>query len=128
MDLDYTDEQQAFRQEVRSWLEKHVPGKPLPSFDASREGFEAHRAWERVLAEGLPAWHHIGLYAYRVSFLRRFPSLPQGALERFESLEQLRAMEHGHVIVVHRASHPPAAGVDTPADLERVRLIYAKQT
>ncbi|MCX8570070.1 MULTISPECIES: acyl-CoA dehydrogenase family protein [Hyphomicrobiales] len=52
MDLDYTDEQQAFRQEVRSWLEKHVPGKPLPSFDASREGFEAHRAWERVLAEG----------------------------------------------------------------------------
>ena len=52
MDLDYTDEQQAFRQEVRSWLEKHVPGKPLPSFDASREGFEAHRTWERVLAEG----------------------------------------------------------------------------
>jgi alkylation response protein AidB-like acyl-CoA dehydrogenase len=52
VDLDYTDEQQAFRQEVRSWLEKHVPSKPLPSFDASREGFEAHRAWERVLAEG----------------------------------------------------------------------------
>ncbi|MDR7220646.1 acyl-CoA dehydrogenase family protein [Aminobacter aminovorans] len=52
MDLDYTDEQKAFRQEVRSWLEKHVPGKRLPSFDASREGFEAHRAWERVLAEG----------------------------------------------------------------------------
>ncbi len=78
----------------------------------------------RVLAEGLPAWHHIGLYAYRVSFLRRFPTLPQGALERFESLEQLRAMEHGHVIVVHQAPHPPAAGVDTPDDLERVRLIY----
>jgi alkylation response protein AidB-like acyl-CoA dehydrogenase len=52
VDLDYTDEQKAFRQEVRSWLEKHVPAKPLPSFDASREGFEAHRAWERVLAEG----------------------------------------------------------------------------
>ncbi|MBB6465248.1 alkylation response protein AidB-like acyl-CoA dehydrogenase [Aminobacter lissarensis] len=52
MDLDYTDEQKAFRQEVRSWLENHVPEKPLPSFDASREGFEAHRAWERVLAEG----------------------------------------------------------------------------
>ena len=82
---------------------------------------------ERVLADGLPAWHHIGLYAYRVSFLRRFPTLPQGVLERFESLEQLRAMEHGHNIVVHRASSPPAAGVDTPADLERVRLIYSKQ-
>ena len=83
---------------------------------------------ERVLAQGLPAWHHIGLYAYRVSFLRRYPVLPQGALERFEALEQLRAMEHGHVIVVHRASHPPAAGVDTPADLERVRQVYASQT
>ena len=77
-----------------------------------------------MLADGLPALHHIGLYAYRVSFLRRFPTLPQGVLERFESLEQLRAMEHGHAIVVHRA--PPAAGVDTPADLERVRLIYGK--
>lgn len=52
MDLNYTDEQKAFRQEVRSWLETHVPQKPLPSFDASREGFEAHRAWERVLNEG----------------------------------------------------------------------------
>ncbi|MGF7005278.1 acyl-CoA dehydrogenase family protein [Aminobacter sp. BE322] len=52
MDLYYTDEQKAFRQEVRSWLEKHVPETPLPSFDASREGFEAHRAWERVLADG----------------------------------------------------------------------------
>ena len=69
---------------------------------------------ERVLADGLPALHHIGLYAYRVSFLRRFPTLPQGVLERFESLEQLRAMEHGHAIVVHRASTPPAAGVTRP--------------
>ena len=59
-----------------------------------------------MLADGLPALHHIGLYAYRVSFLRRFPTLPQGVLERFESLEQLRAMEHGHAIVVHRASTP----------------------
>lgn len=82
---------------------------------------------ERVLAEGLPAWHHIGLYAYRASFLRRYPTLPPGALERVESLEQLRAMEHGHIIVVHRAPRPPAVGVDTPADLERVRLIYSKR-
>ncbi|MEO5323603.1 acyl-CoA dehydrogenase family protein [Mesorhizobium sp. CC13] len=52
MDVNYTDEQKAFRKEVRSWLEMHVPEKPLPSFDTSREGFEAHRAWERVLADG----------------------------------------------------------------------------
>ncbi|MCD0505753.1 3-deoxy-manno-octulosonate cytidylyltransferase [Bordetella petrii] len=79
---------------------------------------------ERVLAAGLPALHHIGLYAYRAAFLRRFPALPQGALERYEALEQLRALEHGHKIVVHRTSQPPMAGVDTPADLARVRAHY----
>lgn len=82
---------------------------------------------ERVLAPDLPALHHIGLYAYRVGFLRRFPDLPQGALERFEALEQLRALEHGHAIVVHRTQQAPMAGVDTPADLERVRAWYANQ-
>ncbi|WP_251863360.1 3-deoxy-manno-octulosonate cytidylyltransferase [Achromobacter sp. Marseille-Q4962] len=82
---------------------------------------------ERVLAEGLPAWHHVGLYAYRVPFLRRFPSLPQGVLERFEALEQLRALEHGHAISVYLADTPPAAGVDTPADLERARRAYSNR-
>ncbi|AHV94253.1 3-deoxy-manno-octulosonate cytidylyltransferase [Bordetella holmesii] len=81
---------------------------------------------QRVMASGLPALHHIGLYAYRVGFLHRYPTLPQGQLERFESLEQLRAMEYGHSIVVYRSETAPAAGVDTPADLERVRAIYAR--
>ena len=52
MDLHYTAEQEGFRQDVRAWMEAHVPAAPLPSFDASREGFEAHRAWERVLHQG----------------------------------------------------------------------------
>ena len=51
MDLDYTPEQTTFRAEIRAWLEAHVPAEPLPSFDTA-EGFEAHRAWERSLAEG----------------------------------------------------------------------------
>ncbi|MDB5430238.1 MAG: acyl-CoA dehydrogenase [Caulobacter sp.] len=51
MDLTYTAEQQAFRAEVRTWLEAHVPKEPLASFDTA-EGFEAHRAWEGVLASG----------------------------------------------------------------------------
>ncbi|QEE23373.1 MAG: acyl-CoA dehydrogenase [Rhodanobacter sp.] len=50
MDLNYTPEQQAFRQEVRAWLRKHVPREPLGSYD-TREGFERHRAWEAELAE-----------------------------------------------------------------------------
>jgi len=52
VNLTYTAEQIALRAEIRAWLESHVPSNPLPSFDASREGFEAHRAWERTLAEG----------------------------------------------------------------------------
>ncbi|TAL90552.1 MAG: 3-deoxy-manno-octulosonate cytidylyltransferase [Candidimonas sp.] len=76
------------------------------------------------LAPGLPALHHIGLYAYRVGFLKKFPSLPAGPLERFESLEQLRAMENGYSIAVCITHAHPAAGVDTPADLARVREIF----
>nr|WP_255592931.1 3-deoxy-manno-octulosonate cytidylyltransferase [Bordetella sp. BOR01] len=86
---------------------------------------DALASGQRVLAPGLPALHHIGLYAYRAGFLRRFPTLPQGMLERYEALEQLRALEHGHAIVVHCTLQPPMAGVDTPADLERVRALYA---
>ena len=52
MDLHYTAEEDRFRAEVRGWMEAHVPAGPLPSFDSTREGFEAHRAWERVLNEG----------------------------------------------------------------------------
>ncbi|MDX3904224.1 MAG: 3-deoxy-manno-octulosonate cytidylyltransferase [Pigmentiphaga sp.] len=83
---------------------------------------------ERVFAPGLPALRHIGIYAYRVSFLRRFPTLPQGRLERWESLEQLRALEHGYAIQVHVTPHAPAPGVDTPADLERVRRLVAEKS
>jgi alkylation response protein AidB-like acyl-CoA dehydrogenase len=51
MDLRYTEEQIVFREEVRKWLEANVPKTPLPSFDTA-EGFEAHREWERTLAQG----------------------------------------------------------------------------
>jgi alkylation response protein AidB-like acyl-CoA dehydrogenase len=51
MDLSYTPEQDAFRREVRSWLEAHVPSEPLASFDTA-EGFEAHRRWEHELNAG----------------------------------------------------------------------------
>ncbi len=52
MNLTYSAEEKAFRAEARSWMEANVPATPLPSFDASREGFEAHRAWERRLNDG----------------------------------------------------------------------------
>ncbi|WP_116597423.1 acyl-CoA dehydrogenase [Primorskyibacter marinus] len=52
MDLNFTPQQDAFRKEVRTWMEQNVPSDPLPSFDSSREGFEAHRDWEKVLHKG----------------------------------------------------------------------------
>lgn len=52
MDLTYTPRQQTFRAEVREWLTKHVPASALEHFDATREGFEAHRDWERTLKSG----------------------------------------------------------------------------
>lgn len=89
---------------------------------------DALAAGERVCAPGLPAMRHIGLYAYRVGFLRRFPSLPQGRLEKWESLEQLRALEHGYAIQVHVTPQAPAPGVDTQADLELVRRLVAERS
>ncbi len=66
---------------------------------------------------------HIGIYAYRVGFLREFPSLSPAPLEVSEALEQLRALWHGHRIAVHIADTAPGAGVDTPEDLARVRAV-----
>jgi 3-deoxy-manno-octulosonate cytidylyltransferase (CMP-KDO synthetase) len=76
------------------------------------------------LPADLPARRHIGLYAYRVSFLRRFGQLAASPLEGCEALEQLRALWHGYPIQVVSIDHPPAAGVDTPEDLERVRRLF----
>ena len=77
-----------------------------------------------ALPGGLPIYRHYGLYAYRVAFLRRFPALSPAPIERFEALEQLRALWHGERIVVAITHGTPAPGVDTPEDLARVRALY----
>lgn len=70
---------------------------------------------------GLRPLRHIGMYAYRVGFLQRFPTLSIAPIEQLESLEQLRAMWHGERIAVFVTDEPPGPGVDTPEDLQRVR-------
>jgi 3-deoxy-manno-octulosonate cytidylyltransferase (CMP-KDO synthetase) len=75
-----------------------------------------------TLPQPLPL-RHIGIYGYRVKFLRQFPKLTQSPLEVTESLEQLRAMWHGYRIAVHITPDAPGPGVDTPQDLERVRQL-----
>ena len=68
---------------------------------------------------------HIGIYAYRASFLSVFTALPPAPIERLEALEQLRALWHGHRIAVFTTTRAPAAGVDTPEDLVRVRALLS---
>lgn len=67
---------------------------------------------------------HIGIYSYRVGFLRLFPQLAQAPIEVTEALEQLRALWHGYRIAVHVSEEAPGIGVDTPEDLERVRAHF----
>lgn len=71
---------------------------------------------------GLVAYKHIGLYVYRREFLLSYPLLPPTPLERLEQLEQLRALEYGHRLRVVETDLV-SVGVDTPADLDRVRGI-----
>ncbi len=88
----------------------------------ARDAFAVTR---NKLPRGLPLYRHYGLYAYRVGFLRHYPSLAPAQIERFEALEQLRALWHGHRIVVRVSQGTPAPGVDTQEDLDRVRALYA---
>ncbi len=77
------------------------------------------------IPHGLPAYRHLGIYAYRAAFLRTYTRLKPVALERAEALEQLRALAHGHRIAVTVTRRAPHRGVDTPADLRHVRRAFS---
>ena len=78
-----------------------------------------------TLPENFPALRHIGIYAYRASFLKRYATLAPAPTEQIEALEQLRAMFHGFAIAVHVWQGALAPGVDTPEDLQRVRRLFS---
>jgi 3-deoxy-manno-octulosonate cytidylyltransferase (CMP-KDO synthetase) len=92
---------------------------PIP---AARD-FAGQPWWEAGSTLPKPL-RHVGIYGYRVGFLRQFPSLPQAPMEQLESLEQLRALWHGHRIAVHITDDAPGLGVDTQEDLERARKLF----
>jgi len=117
---------------IDSVADFHNPNVVKVVLDAQHMGLYFSRApipYPRDAPAQLPQpapLRHIGIYGYRVGFLRQFPTLPQAPLELTESLEQLRALWHGHRIVVHITEHAPGAGVDTPEDLARVRQLLTK--
>ena len=75
----------------------------------------------------MPAYRHVGLYAYRARFLRAYAKLPPSPLEGIESLEQLRALWHGFRISVMISDHLPMPGVDTPEDAARMQAYFHQQ-
>lgn len=76
----------------------------------------------------MPVYRHIGIYAYRVSFLKAYAHLQPAAIEQFEALEQLRALWHGYKISVAITQNAPAVGVDTAEDLQQVRAIFSSKS
>lgn len=83
---------------------------PYPRDEAHKQCLKAHR--------------HIGIYAYRVCFLKQYAELSVTQLEQIESLEQLRVLHHGYKIAITVTDHAPATGVDTQADLDYVRSVF----
>ncbi|MCK8516484.1 3-deoxy-manno-octulosonate cytidylyltransferase [Methylonatrum kenyense] len=84
--------------------------------------------WPRELAgtdkPATPSWHrHLGIYGYRAGFLRRYPDLAVSELERLESLEQLRALDHGIRIITGTVAQDGGPGIDTPEDLHRAQVL-----
>lgn len=77
------------------------------------------------LPEGIPAYRHIGIYAYRAKFLKQYANIAPVEIEQFESLEQLRVLHHGYKIAVAISDNAPAVGVDTAEDLAYVRSILS---
>lgn len=116
-------------EEMTDWLNPNVVKVVL---DAAGRALYFTRAAVPYHRDGAPGQlprdptplRHLGLYAYRAGFLRRFPTLSQAPIERIEALEQLRVLWHGERIAVHITDTAPGTGVDTPEDLARVRALF----
>ena len=80
-----------------------------------------------IYKQHIQAYRHIGIYAYRVGFLKKYAELAVTELEKIESLEQLRVLQHGYKIGVTITKNAPASGVDTQADLDYVRSVFSSE-
>lgn len=121
-DRDYTDPNVVKVIRSRAGDAIYFSRSPIPYFRDSRT--DAVSREEDGDSIRFPAMKHIGLYGYRRDFLLMFATLPKTPLERAESLEQLRAIEHGFRIRVVETRYE-SVEVDTPEDLERARRMAA---
>ena len=93
------------------------------SYDPSRDAFASGIS---TIPAGLPAYRHIGIYAYHAAFLASYAQLAPAPIEQFEALEQLRALWHGHRISVAVTAAAPHAGIDTHEDLASVKALITR--
>ena len=79
---------------------------------------------DEIFKQNIQAFRHIGIYAYRVGFLKKYAELSVTELEKIESLEQLRVLHYGYKIGLTITQNVPASGIDTQADLDYVRSVW----
>ena len=92
----------------------------------SRSSIPWQEKGKKLIGKLTPVYRHIGIYAYRAGFLKKFSKLPVCPLEEAEKLEQLRALYNGYSIHVEEASAESGIGIDTEKDLELARSLEAK--
>lgn len=100
---------------------------PFPRDASLRHGGDPNRALEEEPELLKNFKKHIGLYVFTREYLLKFTRMPQTRLEKFESLEQLRALENGAKIKVVQVAES-SIGVDTIEDFERVKAMFEHQT
>jgi 3-deoxy-manno-octulosonate cytidylyltransferase (CMP-KDO synthetase) len=127
LDLDPDVQMSTLRRPITDASERNNPNVVKVAVDLNGDALYFSRSPLPYLRGTGPTFKHIGLYAYRRRFLLTLTSLPQTPLEQAESLEQLRALEHGFRIRTVETLHE-SVEVDTPEDLERVRRLIAVGT
>jgi len=117
---------------LQEWLSPHCVKVVLDAQSQamyfSRSSIPHFRGGSPEQLPPYPVYRHVGLYAYRCGFLKLYPTLSPSPAEQAEALEQLRVLWHGYRIAVHISNEPSAAGVDTQADLDRVRQVLSQSS
>ena len=128
IDTDDTVRMSTLRKQISNPGDTHNPNVVKVVVDPRGDALYFSRAGVPFVYDpATPTFRHIGIYAYRRSFACELAALPTTPLELAESLEQLRALEHGFSIRVVETQYD-SIGVDTPEDLERVRLRMTIET
>ena len=109
--------------------EWHNPNIVKVVLDAKRTALYFSRSlipFDRDGGKVMQPLRHVGIYGYRVGFLKCFPKLAIAPIEQAEALEQLRVLWHGERIAVYVSETAAGIGVDTPEDLVRVRHLFSQ--